>query len=660
MSLATAGLLFATPTWAVPINDTEIIFTSSDAHQIDTLGQAIAIDGNIAIAGVDRDDDAGPASGSAYIFNATTGAELFKLTASDAEAEDVFGHSVEVSGNTALVGAFSKDDAVVGADAGAAYLFDVTTGKELFKLTASDGAAGDRFGHGIDISGSRAIVGSYHDDDLGHSSGSAYIFDVFTGNELMKLTASDGAAGDQFGYWVALDGNIAIVGSKYDNHAGYRSGSAYVFDVTTGEELFKLTASDAGFNDEFGYAVAIEGNMALVGAWRNNDAGNDSGSVYVFDVTTGNELMKLTASDAQAGDYFGYTMGISNNTIVVGAYGEDDMGHNSGSIYFYDLTFGDELAKVTASDGSSGDEFGTAVAISGDVAVSGALFAGNASGPYVGQAYLYNVSSVLPPGADFNEDGIVDSADLLVWENSVLAPRLDINEDLQVDGTDFLLWQRSFQDEIVLDESPANLDQQGPVDSTDLLIWEQAFGTDVAGDLDSDGDTDGADFLELQREFTPFDIADENKDYLVDDFELDLWKSSFGWDADTDGDGLLDGDADGDGLVTERDRLWWQKHAISEASLAASTQIPEPASGLLLSGFLVACLVGRRPRFLLPVVRKLERCSQQPSCAYRQQEMRTSKWHVLLHLSQAYWFRRVATHDRRLGYIFGHDRTTCH
>ena len=600
LSLATAGaLLFATPTWAAPINDTEIIFTTADAQESDILGQAVAIDGNIAIAGVDHDDDAGQRSGSAYVFNATTGEELFKLAASDAESGDVFGHSVEVSGNTALVGAFSKDDAVLGADTGAAYLFDVTTGNEIFKLTASDGAAGDRFGHGIDISGSRAIVGSYLDDDFGHSSGSAYIFDVSTGNELMKLTASDGAEGDQFGYWVALDGNIAIVGSKYDDHAGYRSGSAYVFDVTTGEELFKLTASDADFYDEFGYAVAIEGNTALVGAWSNNDAGKDSGSVYVFDVTTGNELMKLTASDAQAGDYFGYAMGISNNTIVVGAYGDNDLGNESGSIYFYDLTFGDELGKVTASDGSFGEEFGTAVAISGDVAVSGALFADNLISFDVGQAYLYNVSSILPPGADFNEDGIVDSADLLIWENSVLAPRLDINKDLQVDGADFLSWQRNFQDEIILDESPANLDQQGPVDGSDLIILEQAFGTDVAGDIDSDGDTDGTDFLELQREFTPFDIADENKDYLVDGFELDLWGSSFGWDADADGDGLLDGDADGDGHVTERDRLWWQEHTISGASFAASTQIPEPTSCLLLSGFLVACLVGRRPRFFI-------------------------------------------------------------
>ncbi len=590
LSLTIMVGLLPTLAWAGPVEDTEIIFIASDGARLDTLGQAVAIDGNIAIAGVDRSDDAGQRSGSAYVFNATTGEELFKLTASDADEGDVFGHSVALDGNTALISAGRNSDD--GEFSGAAYLFDLTTGNELFKLTSSDAAAGDRFGHGIDISGNRAIVGSYHDDDLGNSSGSAYIFDVSTGTELMKLTASDGAAGDQFGYWVAMSGNLAIVGSKYDDHAGTRSGSAYVFDVTTGEELFKLTASDAGAGDEFGYAVAIEGNTALVGAWHDNDAGDDSGSVYVYDMTTGDELMKLTASDAAAGDYFGYAMGISNNTVVVGAYGDNNVGSNSGSTYVYDLTFGDELAIVTASDASWGDEFGTAVGISGDVIVSGALFADNSISFDVGQAYLYNVSSVLPPGADFNDDGVVDGADLLLWESSSPIPRLDINGDDQVDGNDFLLWQRSYSNEIPIDDSPANFDQQGPVDESDLLVWEQAFGSDALGDSDNDGDSDGSDFLEWQRGFTPIDVADVNSDHLVDEHELGLWSFSFGWDADIDGDGHFDGDADGDGLVTERDRLWWQKHTVSGASLAASTQIPEPASGLLLAELLVVCLTG--------------------------------------------------------------------
>lgn len=579
--------------WAEPL-DTEIIFIAGDADLDDRLGQAIAISGNVAIVGANRNDDNGSNSGSVYLIDVTTGGELFKLTASDADASDIFGHSVGISGNTAIVS--SQNNADAGDQSGSAYLFDVTTGNELFKLTASDGAERDFFGHGIGISGNTAIVGAHGDDDNGGTSGSAYLFDVTTGNELFKLTASDGAAGDQFGYWTAISGNIAIVGAKYDDHAGTRSGSAYLFDVTTGNELMKLTASDAAAGDFFGYAVAIDGNTAVVGAYRDDDGGFDAGSVYVFDVTTGDELLKLTASDGDAFDYFGYAVGISDNTVIVGAYGDDDDGSNSGSAYLYDLTFGDELGKWTASDGAVFDEFGTAVAISGNAGVVGAWLHDGAGGADAGQAYLYDVSSALPPGADFNNDGVVNNADLLLWESSSPIPRLDLNGDDQVDGADFLEWQRSFTTEILFDDSPANFDQQGPVDGDDVDTWEQSYAFDGNADLDGDGDTDGADFLVLQRELTPFDAADKNLDRLVDGLDREFWDTSFGWDADIDGDGHLDGDADGDGLVTQRDFLWWQKHSTEPPPVATSVQVPEPASCLLFSGVLVACVVGRRCR----------------------------------------------------------------
>ena len=590
--VAIVASALAAPASAEPL-DTEIILGASDASDDDRLGQAVAISGDVGIAGANRNDDAGSNSGSAYLFDVKTGSELFKLTASDPEAGDIFGHSVAISGNRAIVSAFGSDDA--GSQSGSAYLFDVTTGSELFKLTASDATSQDFFGHGIGISGNTAIVGSHGDDDAGSTSGSAYLFDVTTGSELFKLTASDGQAGDQFGYWTAISGNIAIVGAKYDDDLGTDSGSAYLFDVSTGNELMKLTASDGSAGDYFGYAVAIDGNTAIVGAYRDDNISGDAGSVYVFDVVTGTELMKLTASDAAALDYFGYALGISGDTVVVGAYGDNDVGHDSGSAYLYDLTFGDELGKVTASEGAARDEFGTAVAISGANVLTGAWLVDNASGTDVGQLYAFDVSEMLPPGADFNDDGLVDHEDFLLWVASAPAPRLDVNDDDQVDGADFLQWQRRLQSEVLYDESPANLDQQGAVDSGDLLILLQSFGIDGLGDVDSDGNTNGADFLEWQRESTPYDAADENIDRLVDGSDLELWKTWFGWDADIDGDGRLDGDADGDDILTGRDFLWWQKRYEGAAATTTLVQVPEPNSGLLLSGLLVACLVGRRP-----------------------------------------------------------------
>src|SRR6056300_674350 len=112
------------------------------------------------------------------------------------------------------------------------------------KIVASDGAANDQFGNSVAISGNYAIVGAYADDDKGSASGSAYIFNVNTGAELHHLLASDGAADDWFGHSVAISGNYAIVGAPNDDDNLSNSGSAYIFNVQTGAELHKLTASD--------------------------------------------------------------------------------------------------------------------------------------------------------------------------------------------------------------------------------------------------------------------------------------------------------------------------------------------------------------------------------------------------------------------------------
>ena len=363
--------------------------TASDAAADDEFGYSVAVSGNTAVVGARHDDDAGTLSGSAYLFDVTTGSQLYKLTASDAAAVDLFGTSVAISGNTAVVGAEGDDD--VGSSSGAAYLFDVTTGNQLYKLTASDIWASDKFGISVAISGNVAIVGAYGNSDAGLTSGSAYLFDVSTGNELFKLTASDAAEGDNFGYAVAISGNTAIVGARYDDDAGSLSGSAYLFDVTTGNQLFKLTASDAAADDKFGVSVAISGNTAIVGAYADDDGGSGSGSAYLFDVTTGNQLFKLTASDAFSIDVFGISVAISGNTAIVGAERNDDDGGDSGSAYLFDVTTGNQLIKLTASDAAANDRFGISVAISGVTAIVGANENDDAGGGS-GSAYLFDAA----------------------------------------------------------------------------------------------------------------------------------------------------------------------------------------------------------------------------------------------------------------------------
>lgn len=179
-----------------------------------------------------------------------------------------------------------------------------TIGDTEDKLLAGDGVADDLYGWSVDIDGTTAIVGARFDDDGGTSSGSAYLYDTTTGAELIKLAAGDPTSGKEFGFSVGLDGTTAVVGARGDDDNGTSSGAAYLFDTSTGTELFKLTASDAASNDFFGESVDVSGTTAIVGSRLSDESSGGvtaSGSAYIFDTTTGNELFKLTANDAASG-----------------------------------------------------------------------------------------------------------------------------------------------------------------------------------------------------------------------------------------------------------------------------------------------------------------------------------------------------------------------
>ena len=380
----------------------------SDGASLDFFGYSVAISGITAVVGAVLDGDNGDRSGSAYLFDTTTGQQLFKLLPSDGAAVDEFGFSVAISGTTAVVGAWWDDDN--GSDSGSAYLFDTTTGQQLFKLLPSDGAAFDNFGISVAISGTTAVVGAWKDDDNGSSSGSAYLFDTTTGQQIFKLLPSDGAAGDRFGLPVAISGTTAVVGAENDDDNGTDSGSAYLFDTTTGEQLFKLLPSDGATEDHFGESVAINGTTAVVGAYGD---GPISGSAYLFDTTTGQQIIKLLPNDGAAGDLFGISVAISGTTAVVGASQDDDNGGNSGSAYLFDTTTGQQIGKLLPSDGAASDDFGSSVAISGTTAVVGARWDDD-NGNNSGSAYLFTAPPPCPP-ADLNGDRTLDFLDVSAY-----------------------------------------------------------------------------------------------------------------------------------------------------------------------------------------------------------------------------------------------------
>jgi hypothetical protein len=248
-------------------------------------------------------------------------------------------------------------------------------------LTASDGAAGDGFANSLAISGSIAVVGASGKNSL---TGAAYVFTRTgsTWSQQAELTASDGVAGDYFGYSVATSGSTVVVGA-YGKNSG--AGAAYVFgrSGTTWTQQAELTAADGGAPDFFGVSVAVSGSTAVVGAYNKNSHVG-AAEVFVGSGTTWTHQAELTASDGVSPDFFGFSVAISGSTAVVGAYGKNS-GAGASYAFVRSGTTWSQQAELTASDGAAQDGFGRAVAISGSTAVIGA--AGKNSG--VGVAYAF-------------------------------------------------------------------------------------------------------------------------------------------------------------------------------------------------------------------------------------------------------------------------------
>ena len=327
-----------------------------DGAASDYFGRCVSIWGDYAIVGAYGQDVGGSSAGSAYIFYRHKGGtdawglqkEIF---ASDRATLDYFGYSVSIYGSYAAVGAYAED--TNGSSSGSVYIFSKNQGGtdnwgQLKKITAPDGAAYDYFGFSVSIYSYYVLVGAYGDDYNGSTSGSAYIFYQNQGGannwgQQKKLLPSDGAAYDYFGRAGALYSSYALVGAWGDDDNGSSSGSAYVFYRYQGGtnnwgQQAKLKANDGASEDHFGRAVSLYGYYAAIGAYGDDPGG----SAYVFYKNQGGtnnwgQKDKLTASDRATDDYTTLITGVSiyGGYVLIGAYGDDDKGSNSGSAYLY-------------------------------------------------------------------------------------------------------------------------------------------------------------------------------------------------------------------------------------------------------------------------------------------------------------------------------------
>ncbi|MCD4750143.1 MAG: PQQ-binding-like beta-propeller repeat protein [Thermoanaerobaculales bacterium] len=352
------------------------------------------------------------ANGVQAIDDAVTSAQGFwapgswverpKLLADDGVASDYFGgtnHSgVAIDGDTAIIGAYNNDDQ--GSASGSAYIFERSNDgsgqwSQEKKILQSSGASTDRFGLSVSVSGDTAVVGAYGHDAAASGAGAAYVFQKDHGapdewGEVKKLLAGDAQASDFFGYSVAVDGDIAVVGAYGEDGPGFSSGAAYIFSRNEGDpdnwgEVAKIVADDGAGSDYFGWAVAVSGTTAVVGAKGHDTQGlSSAGAAYVFERDGSGDWLqvkKLTASDPSADDAFGEAVAIDNDIIVIGASGWDSpfVGSivNIGQVYVFERNSGGpdnwaQTASFANGWAAGNDRFGYALGLSGSQLVVGA------------------------------------------------------------------------------------------------------------------------------------------------------------------------------------------------------------------------------------------------------------------------------------------------
>jgi hypothetical protein len=383
---------------------------SSDADANDNFGISVAIDDNTVVVGAYKNDSNGSDCGAAYVYEliGLQWLQRQKLTALDGYPGDQFGRSVAIEGNTIVVGSYYGDSNK--PDTGSAYVFARSGGvwTQQQKLVAPDAAPNDRFGCSVAIDNNTIVIGAYRD---GNFTGSACVF-TRTGPNWgfqEKLTASDAGKGDTFGYSVAIDNNTIIIGAPNWNTT---IGSAYFYQRQSTTWLQRSVLR--GDNGHFGFSVALDGNLAVIGAYEGDtNIVSGAGAAYIFAKIDANwvEQQKLfDGSDPCGGDDFGWSVAIKNDIILAGCPYDFTDGNKTGSVFEF-VRIGStwvQSDRLTAGDANPNDEFGKSAGLAGRHVVIGATYNFN-DGKSTGSAYIFDNFT-----GDIDTDGDVDFFDFAV------------------------------------------------------------------------------------------------------------------------------------------------------------------------------------------------------------------------------------------------------
>ena len=491
-------------------------FVAPDGAAGDRFGRAVAVGDRRVLSGAIFDDATGDNSGSAWLFEITGSSVGTRIVPGDSGG--LFGRSVALERDLAIVGACAPR---------AYLFAPTETGWTQFAtLEPWDGHLTSQYGWSVALVTDTLVVGAPEDsNENGGGAGSAYVFERDPNGvwlQSAKLLASDGGGGDALGTSVAIHDDLIVAGAPEDDPLGFASGSAYVFERDPNGawiETAKLLPSDHGFIDQFGGAVAVQDQTVLVGAHRAPDADEPTGAVYIFEPDAQGqwvEIQKLTPPEGENSDYFGVSVALDGDLAVVGAenYGGTFFGYGAAFVYHRqpDRTWR-LVGTLMADDPQDGAEFGRSVALSGNLAVVGAPFHdvvdsdGNTQVD-AGAAYVFAV------GPDRDENGVMDVCECRAAVEGVGAASGDdqsrdnqSRHDQSRDRQGAVSGRQSDAADGFVGNPDLNLDQR--VGMGDLLILLTNFGHDrdnppaghspphaalhEYGDLDLDQDIDLAD-----------------------------------------------------------------------------------------------------------------------------------------------------------------------
>ena len=553
----------------------------------DRFGSAVSIHGNEAIVGApNRDINDKQSAGAVYIF--TNGAETIELTSGDPVDNDEFGYSVSMGNGVAVVGAVLQDQVIIEkiqktdsdgnlvVDSNGDPVFDVirrigvpNSGavhllRKIGGIWSNQGylsltgiKEGDWFGYSVDIDGDHIVVGSpLRDASEGvKDSGAVFVFSKYSNDwldtsigslhenvRINVLQPGTQSAGDWFGGAVSISDNIIAVGADGSDIDGLSSGSVYLFSQNqdgTWQQQSRLKPSDPGAYQFFGRSVAISGNTLIVGAYLAN---TEKGAAYVFKRNTEGvwiEVAILTDINSSENDHFASSVDISGSTALIGAYREST---RQGSAYiFYENTSGSWInAGLLQSGSASYDDYAYAVSLHNNSAVIGAPALNNSSQQGKMQ-YITEIDTEIDTDGD-GVSNIVDTDD----DNDNVN---DINDAFPTDASEY-----------------SDIDGDGVGDNTDLFIYNasESFDTDgdgIGNNLDPDDDNDGS--TDLEEIASDSNTLDPNSNNVVSDSDndgvpdsSDAFPNDPNETTDSDGDGIgnnADPDDDNDGILDADD-----------------------------------------------------------------------------------------------------------